>query len=114
MPIGNNLKVIREERGLSQQDLAKLAHITSGYISKIETGKVNPSSDKLKKIVIALETTCDRLLFDETELEPAEEFKELFKKSSDLPESEKSAIKQLLRAFITQSVSDQLNSESHK
>jgi putative transcriptional regulator len=40
----NRLKVARAERGLSQTDLARLAHVTRQTISSIETGQYIPSA----------------------------------------------------------------------
>ena len=49
------LKTLREDRGLSQVDLAKNARVGRTYIVKLEAGdKKNPSLDILKKLANAL------------------------------------------------------------
>lgn len=44
----NTIKELREKRGLSQSEVAKLLDVTKEYISMLERVKRNPS-DKLKK-----------------------------------------------------------------
>lgn len=39
---GENLKRIRESKGMSQEDLARNIHICRESVSKWETGKVSP------------------------------------------------------------------------
>ena len=50
-PLSKNLKKFREQKGLSQDRLAKLADIANNTIIKIEQGEnQNPTLDTLKKI----------------------------------------------------------------
>jgi len=55
MNFGNKLRKLREEKGLTQQQLArKLGYKTNSYISDVESGHFVPSREKLKKITKAL------------------------------------------------------------
>jgi len=57
------LKALREDRGLSQVDLAKKADVGRTYIVKLESGdKKNPSLDILKKLAKALGVPVTELL----------------------------------------------------
>lgn len=56
------LKKIREEKKLSQADLAKKADLQTAAISHFETGKRKPSFDNLKRLVNALNVSVDYLL----------------------------------------------------
>ncbi len=47
---GTHLRILRNEKGLSQQELADLADIDKKTIHRIENGQLNPSLD----ILIAL------------------------------------------------------------
>ena len=38
MNIGEEIKSLRESKGISQKDFANMIHITSGYLSRIENG----------------------------------------------------------------------------
>ena len=61
--LSKNLKRFREEKGLSQDRLAKLANIANNTIIKIEQGgNINPRLDTLKKIAKALGISVDDLI----------------------------------------------------
>ena len=62
-PLAENLKKLREKRGLSQDRLAKLADVANNTIIKIEQGEnINPTLDTLKKVAKALEVSVDDLI----------------------------------------------------
>lgn len=48
--IGKRIKKLRTKRGLSQLDLELLINASSGSISRIENGKVNPTKETLASI----------------------------------------------------------------
>ncbi len=54
MDVGERLKQLRAERGLSQRQLANLSGVTNGLISMIEQGQTSPSVASLKKILYAI------------------------------------------------------------
>ncbi|AXI48340.1 aldehyde dehydrogenase [Sulfitobacter sp. SK012] len=54
MDIGHKLRAIREERGLSQRELAARAGLTNGTISLIEKNKTSPSVASLKSLLDAI------------------------------------------------------------
>lgn len=54
MDIGQRLKQIRTQRGLSQRELATRAGLTNGTISLIETDKTSPSVASLKSLLDAI------------------------------------------------------------
>ncbi len=61
--VGTMIRKLREQRGLSQRDLADKAKVTGAYIAQLETGvKENPSFDVLKRIAKALKVKMGRLL----------------------------------------------------
>jgi len=61
-PLSNNLKKLREKKGLSQDRLAKLADVANNTIIKIEQGEnINPTLDTLKKMAKALGVSLDEL-----------------------------------------------------
>lgn len=53
--LGERLKFIRQSRGLSQAELAKLSKMTQAGIAQIETNKKDPSIETLRKISKALD-----------------------------------------------------------
>ncbi|MEZ4104511.1 MAG: UDP-N-acetylglucosamine 1-carboxyvinyltransferase [Candidatus Paceibacterota bacterium] len=52
--IGNKIADLRETKGLTQTDLAKLLNTTQSAVARIESGKQNLSADMLKRISKAL------------------------------------------------------------
>ena len=56
------LQELRDERDLSQEQLAKKSNLQSSAISHFETGARKPSFDNLRKLADALETTVDYLM----------------------------------------------------
>jgi transcriptional regulator with XRE-family HTH domain len=61
--LGRVLKTLREDKGLTQVDLAKRANVERTYIVKLESGnKKNPSLDILKKLAKALGVPVTELL----------------------------------------------------
>ncbi|MDQ7091718.1 MAG: helix-turn-helix transcriptional regulator [Methylococcales bacterium] len=57
-----NLKVKRENFGVSQAKLAEICELDRTYISMLETGKRNPSLINLVKLSNALKITTSCLL----------------------------------------------------
>jgi transcriptional regulator with XRE-family HTH domain len=60
--MGERIKTIRKERGLSQQQLAELVNISEPYISYVETGKKRIGLTTLVDISHALNVTVDQIL----------------------------------------------------
>ena len=67
MTIGNRLKKIRVEAGMTQQDMANLLGIERTAFSKIETGRVDITLKHLLKIVRKFEISLDWLLLEKGE-----------------------------------------------
>lgn len=56
------LRVWREHRGLTGAMLAELIDVTPAHISKLETGKGEPSIALLRKLAVALDVDLDSLV----------------------------------------------------
>lgn len=54
MTIGNNIKKIREAKGLSQKETALSSKMDPAQYSRIENGKTDPSYSTIEKIAKAL------------------------------------------------------------
>ena len=50
----NKIKKTRKQKGLTQEEVAKKAGISSNYYAKIERGTINTSIEKANKIAKAL------------------------------------------------------------
>ena len=56
-----NLKNIRQERGLKREELSLILGFDNSYISKVEKGKVNITIDRIEKIAKILEIPAEKL-----------------------------------------------------
>lgn len=52
--LGHKLRMLREEYGMTQAQLARLAGVTAGLIGQVEQGKVQPSLKTLEKLAQAM------------------------------------------------------------
>lgn len=59
----NNLKIVRSELGLSQNDLAKMVGVSRNTISSIETGQFNPTAKLALILCIALDKKFEELFY---------------------------------------------------
>lgn len=60
--LGENLRRLRTEKGMTQDDICRVLNLDRGYISSIENGKRNPTLSTLAKIAGALKLSVDELL----------------------------------------------------
>lgn len=60
--IGIRIKTLRKKKGLSQEELAEKAHITSKHVSSIELGKENPTFETFLSLSVALDVEIWELL----------------------------------------------------
>lgn len=74
-PLSNRIKELREQKGLTTQDLATKSGLAKPLISMIEKGDRFPSEDALKKLCDALEVTEEEILTEEVKNKALEEIK---------------------------------------
>ncbi len=61
--LSNNIKRLREAKGLSQEKLARLADVANNTLIKMESGEnKNPTLETLKRVAKALEVSVDDLI----------------------------------------------------
>lgn len=60
--LGKNVRLLRKQAGLSQEELAFQAEMKRGYVSDLERGKRNPSVKALGRLAHALGVPPSRLL----------------------------------------------------
>ncbi|MDX1512991.1 MAG: cupin domain-containing protein [Gammaproteobacteria bacterium] len=78
--IGARLRAIRQERGLSQRELARRAGVTNATISLIEKNKSSPSVSSLKKVLDGLPMSLAE--FFALEIPPGDQ---IFFRADELP-----------------------------
>lgn len=57
MTIGENIRRIRKERGLTQKELGELLNMTQAAIGQFENDKTSPKTETIEKIASALSVT---------------------------------------------------------
>ena len=66
MEIGEKIRRIRIERGLTQEELADRAELSKGFISQIERDLTSPSIATLEDILTCLGTDCGEFFTNRT------------------------------------------------
>lgn len=64
MLLGEKIRLLRQQKGLTQPDLASLLGIEQSWLSRIENDKVTPSGEILQKLLDVFEITLPELLSD--------------------------------------------------
>jgi transcriptional regulator with XRE-family HTH domain len=64
MDIGNRLRIVREEKKLSQGDIEQRTGLLRCYISRVENGHTVPAIETLEKLARALEMPLYQLMYD--------------------------------------------------
>ena len=60
--LGTQIKIVRVQKDLSQQEVAARANITPSYMSRIENGSISTSVEKLYRIAQAMRCQPAELL----------------------------------------------------
>ena len=65
--MGYNIKEVREERRMTQEELSAKSGVSRAIISGLESGKITSTTIKtLAKLAAALDTTIDNIFFAES------------------------------------------------
>jgi transcriptional regulator with XRE-family HTH domain len=97
MNIGNKIRKLRKEKGLTLEDLSKKTGLSLSYISLIERGLKNPSLRALEKIAECLNITPGILLSDKEEED--ESLETFLRINTKLGEKEREMIIQLIKSL---------------
>lgn len=104
--IGKIIKQIREEKGLTQQQLAELINMHRSNYSKVESGERDLSIDAINKVARHFGMTIDQLVnFDGTMPEDVtvedKTLMEQVKLIQELDPEEKSMVFKMIDTFLT-------------
>lgn len=99
---GKRLRDCRKEKGLSQNEVAKILNTNHSVIGKYERDDVKPSIDVAKKLADLLNTTVAYLVGEtqDNELLKDTDMLKRLKDINDLPEQDKKAILYNLDALL--------------
>lgn len=62
--LGMSLRAFRADKGVTLRELAAEARVSPGYISELERGRKEVSSELLAAVCVALDTTVSELLLE--------------------------------------------------
>ena len=65
--LGDKIKVYRENKKMTQNDIADILNVSAGTVSKYESGTLEPSIESLKRLSELFGISIDELLSDEKE-----------------------------------------------
>ena len=105
LSLGEKIRMLRREKGLSQVLLEKKSGVNSKLLSKYENGRIIPTADTLRKIAEGLETSADYLIFDNVPKDGLSQIVDLdlfekFKEVERMDAESKNIIKSLIEAVI--------------
>ena len=61
--IGKNIKKFREQRNLTQEQLADALHVTRQAVSNWERGKTQPDVETIQELAAVLDCTAEELIY---------------------------------------------------
>jgi transcriptional regulator with XRE-family HTH domain len=93
MSIGQRIRQIREEKGISQGDIEKATGMLRGYISRVEHGHTIPSLETLERFAGALDVPMYQF-FRDWERESAEDL------SAEMQDEETGGLLSLLKKCV--------------
>jgi len=100
--IGEKVKLLRMDMGLTLDKLAKFASVSKSYIWDIENGKVpRPSAENVFAIANALMVDTEFLINDDYKLNGDDEAKIFTKKYLSLSEDKRKSINDLINLWST-------------
>ena len=83
MDVGEKIKNLRLQMGLTQEELAERSDLTKGFISQVENGFSSPSVETMHNLLVALGTNMSDF-FEEEKTEPVVySFEDAFNASYD-------------------------------
>ena len=113
MSFGSNLAKYRKEKSLTQEGLVKISGVGISQIRRYETDKSMPSLDAVIRLVKALGTSIDEMVFDKTTAIASNkiidrELLEKFETISGMDEGERIFVKKFLEGVIVRNQVEKL------
>lgn len=99
------LKLLRQRKGLTQVELARVSRVHNVNLSRYERGMTEPGPDVLRRLAEALDVSVGHLVEGSaSEIPPSRlvdpELRRQLEELERLPEEDKQVVKRLLEAFL--------------
>jgi transcriptional regulator with XRE-family HTH domain len=117
--IGERIKELRTQKGMTQQELAQIIGITYTSISYWESGKSKPDIFQIQKLADYFNVTIDYIYGKdnddlESKLQNDKELRTLFRKAVDLNDEKKGKLNNILKASINALWDEESNDKESK
>lgn len=99
MALRENLKRLRQDKGLTQADLADKAGVRTASISSLEKGNGDPKLSTIYKIIEALECSPDALLMDIGSQSMSGVMKTMLERAENLPDRDLEIIADIIDTY---------------
>ena len=100
MTIAERIRLYRQQKGLSQAELADKSQVNNKSLSRYELGSSIPPADALKNIADALGVSTDALLNDDTVTIKDKKKKKKFEVIQEMNEEDKAIVTRFLDLTI--------------
>jgi transcriptional regulator with XRE-family HTH domain len=100
MSIGENIKNLREEKGISQKVLAEAIGSGENTVSGWEKNKNSPPGDKIVAMAKFFGCSTDQILLDESDRNVSEDMKALFRRYNELDELLKPMARNIMNGML--------------
>jgi transcriptional regulator with XRE-family HTH domain len=97
---GNNVLLVRKEKGLSRDELAELIGTSAPVIGRYERGDMVPSVEIATKLAAVLETSLDFLVGKSSIIEKNKSMIERFEEIYHLPETKQNELINVIDAYL--------------
>ena len=98
--IGEKLRKLRKEKGLSLDELAKETQSSKSYLWELEKGTKNPSAEKLSELAQYFGVTLDYLI-KENENKTFDTAQRIFTRVNNLSEDDQKKIESIIETLFS-------------
>ena len=99
MPLGENIKRMRQDKGWTQGELSKVSGVRLGHISRLERNDTDPKLSTIYRLIDAFGCSADSLLLNKEQMSLSAQLKASYERAATLPEKEKEVILDLIDKY---------------
>ncbi|HGQ7473391.1 TPA: helix-turn-helix domain-containing protein [Pseudomonas aeruginosa] len=111
MAVSENLRNLRESRGLSQEQVAELCGQSKSSWIKWEHGDAQPGASKIREIAKGLQVSTDEIILEPGERSVRQDLRKLMQKIEALPEHRQAEIRRALKGHLMILEQEELDEE---
>jgi transcriptional regulator with XRE-family HTH domain len=109
MAIGDNIRKIRENKGLSAEKAAELCGIAPSTFAKYERGETQPTASPIRLIAKGLGVSTDEILLESDERSVSAELTVLLQEVSGLTQTQQAEVRRAIKGLLLVYHQERLN-----